>query len=159
MFENLCINTIKQNDFINTRVVCWVANVWALKVIHAHRLRMGSSTIVRYFASFYFYNSQIFDHISKVPNMFKSTPLRTNLFDYDRSSSVLRFQQPRILLAFDFFNLKTLNYGEWRTWLGRSNDYSRGRSSEVRTVRQRSVNTKPILASVIKRDSHKFKTL
>jgi hypothetical protein len=53
-------------------------------------------------------------HGPKVPNMFKSTPLRANLFDYDRSSSVLRFQQPRILLAFDFLNLKTLNYGEWR---------------------------------------------
>jgi hypothetical protein len=24
-FENLCINIIQQNDFINTRVVCWVA--------------------------------------------------------------------------------------------------------------------------------------
>ena len=34
--------------------------------------------------------------------MYKSTPLQTNLFDYDRSFSVLQFRQLRILLAFDF---------------------------------------------------------
>ena len=40
--------------------------------------------------------------------MYKSTPLQTNLFDYDQSFSVLHFQQLRILLAFDFF-LKSKN--------------------------------------------------
>ena len=39
-------------------------------------------------------------HWPKAPN--KSTLLQTNLFDYDRSFSVLHFQQLRILLAFDF---------------------------------------------------------
>jgi hypothetical protein len=32
--------------------------------------------------------------------------LQTNLFDYDRSFSVLHFQQLRILLAFDFLKSK-----------------------------------------------------
>ena len=47
-------------------------------------------------------------HWPKAPNMYKSTPLQTNLFDYDQSFSVLHFQQLRILLAFDFF-LKSKN--------------------------------------------------
>ena len=38
--------------------------------------------------------------------MFKSTLLQTNLFDYDRSFSVLQFQQLRFLLAFDFLKSK-----------------------------------------------------
>jgi hypothetical protein len=47
-------------------------------------------------------------HWPKAPNMYKSTLLQTNLFDYDQSFSVLHFQQLRILLAFDFF-LKSKN--------------------------------------------------
>ena len=47
-------------------------------------------------------------HWPKAPNMYKSTPLQTNLFDYDQSFSVLHFQQLRILLALDFF-LKSKN--------------------------------------------------
>jgi hypothetical protein len=40
--------------------------------------------------------------------MYKSTLLQTNLFDCDRSFSVLQFQQLRILLAFDFFKSKNI---------------------------------------------------
>ena len=45
-------------------------------------------------------------HGPKAPNTYKSTLLQTSLFDYDRSFSVLHFQQLRILLAFDFLKSK-----------------------------------------------------
>ena len=49
-------------------------------------------------------------HWPKAPN--KSTLLQTNLFDYDRSFSVLHVQQLRIRLAFDFLKSKnTVQHG------------------------------------------------
>ena len=50
-------------------------------------------------------------HWPKAPN--KSTLLQTNLFDYDRSFSVLHFQQLRILLAFDFLKSKNIVQIMW----------------------------------------------
>ena len=50
-------------------------------------------------------------HWPKAPN--KSTLLQTNLFDYDRSFSVLHFQQLRILLAFDFLKSKNTDKIMW----------------------------------------------
>ena len=87
-------------------------------------------------------NSKPLVHWPKGPN--KSTLLQTNLFDYDRSFSVLQFQQLRILLAFDFLKSKNTLQIMWSGEHGcRGQNFSitaaRGGGSELVLPDQKSV--------------------